>query len=70
MYMTNEILNVRLRSTPALRKLGAYAAPVVAKLRTLAPYAVIELVLPGGSLMAILLWLYRRQKKVPAFLTR
>src|ERR1700730_9875458 len=52
------------RLTPAPRKLSAYTAAVVARLRDLAPYAVIELVLPGGSLMALLLWLYRRQKKV------
>jgi hypothetical protein len=39
------------------------------KLRELAPYALIELVLPGGSLMALLLWLYRRQKNAPAFAT-
>lgn len=52
------------RYTPAPRKLSTYAAVVVAKLRNLAPYAVIELVLPGGSLMALLLWLFRRQKKV------
>jgi hypothetical protein len=45
--------------------LNGYAATVVAKLRELAPYAAIELVLPGGSLLALLLWLYRRQKKVP-----
>jgi hypothetical protein len=43
------------------RKLQAYAAVVVAKLRLLAPYAAMELVLPGGSLMALLLWLYRRR---------
>jgi hypothetical protein len=43
--------------------LSAYTAVVVAKLRDLAPYAAIELVLPGGSLIALLLWLYRRQKK-------
>jgi len=46
-------------------KMKAYPAAIVAKLRDLAPYALIELVLPGGSLMALLLWLYRRQKKVP-----
>jgi hypothetical protein len=40
--------------------LRAYAAVAVAKLRYFAPYAAMELVLPGGSLMAILLWLYRR----------
>jgi hypothetical protein len=45
------------------RRSSAIAA---ARLRELAPYAAI-LVLPGGSLMALALWLYRRQKKV-AFL--
>ena len=29
-------------------------------LRNLGPYAVIELLLPGGSLLVLLLWLYRR----------
>lgn len=47
---------------PAPRKLSAYAMAVVAKLRSLAPYAAIELVLPGGSVMALLLWLYRRSR--------
>jgi hypothetical protein len=42
------------------RKLRAYAAVAVAKLRDFAPYAAMELVLPGGSLVALLLWLYRR----------
>jgi len=28
-------------------------------LRRLGPYAAIELLLPGGSLLALLLWLYR-----------
>ena len=35
---------------------------IAAKLREFAPYAAI-LVLPGGSVMAVLLWLYRRQKR-------
>jgi hypothetical protein len=48
-------------------KLGISAAAVVAKLRDLAPYALIEIVLPGGSLMALLLWLYRRQRKAAVF---
>lgn len=29
--------------------------------RALAPYAAIELILPGGTLLAILCWLYRRR---------
>jgi len=32
-------------------------------LRQLAPYAAIELLLPGGSLIALVLWLYRKHKK-------
>jgi hypothetical protein len=31
-------------------------------LKTLGPYAAIELVLPGGSLIALLLWLSNRRK--------
>jgi hypothetical protein len=46
----------------APRKLGAYAAAVFAKLRDIAPYAAIELILPGGSLIALALWFYRRQR--------
>jgi len=33
------------------------------KTTELAPYAAI-LILPGGSVMALLMWLYRRQKRV------
>jgi len=58
--------SARVRWTPAHR---THAATVIAKLRELAPYAAMELVLPGGSLMALLLWLYRRQKKAPLFAT-
>jgi hypothetical protein len=47
----------------ARRMLSGHTAAVVAKLRDLAPYAAMELVLPGGSLMALLLWLYRRHRK-------
>jgi hypothetical protein len=48
----------------AARTLSPYTVAVVAKLRVLAPYAAM-LVLPGGSLIALLLWLYRRQRKAP-----
>jgi hypothetical protein len=57
------------RWMPAPRSLGGYVIAVVGRLRDLAPYAAIELILPGGSLMVILLWLYRRQKKAPEFAT-
>jgi hypothetical protein len=48
-------------STSALNNWGVYAAAVM-RLKALAPYALIELILPGGSVMALLLWLYRRRK--------
>jgi hypothetical protein len=57
------------RRTPGTLKLRAYMTAVVAKLRTVAPYALIELILPGGSVMALLLWLYRRQRKMTVFAT-
>jgi hypothetical protein len=50
-----------------LRKLSTHASIVGAKLRDLAPYAAMELILPGGSLMALMLWLYRRKKKSSFF---
>ena len=50
------------RWTLTLRNWGGYAAAVVVRFKALAPYALIELVLPGGSVMALLLWLYRRRK--------
>jgi hypothetical protein len=47
---------------PAVRNWSGSTAAVIVRLKALAPYALIELVLPGGSLMALLLWLYRRRK--------
>jgi len=58
------------RWMPAPRNLAAHAAAVIVKLRSLAPYALIELILPGGSVIALLLWLYRRQKTVAVFATQ
>jgi hypothetical protein len=43
---------------------------IIAKLREFAPYAALELILPGGSLMALGLWLYRRQKRIAFLATR
>ena len=53
----------------ASRNLGGYVTAVAGTLKGLAPYAAMELILPGGSLVAVLLWLYRRQKKAPEFAT-
>jgi hypothetical protein len=54
------VLDAQPRAVP--RTLGAHMAVIVAILRKLAPYAAI-LIMPGGSVMAVLLWLYRRQKR-------
>jgi len=54
-------LGTRKRTTP--RTWSALSTVAIAKLRELAPYAAIELVMPGGSVMALLLWLYRLQKR-------
>jgi hypothetical protein len=71
-YPTESILNgsrlvpTRNRHTGsgiAWRRPSVYLVAVVAKLRDFAPYAAIELVLPGGSLIALLLWFYRRRQK-------
>jgi hypothetical protein len=51
------------------RKPNTWAAAVFATLKDFAPYAAIELLLPGGSLMALTLWFYRRRKR-PAIATR
>jgi hypothetical protein len=55
------------RWTLALRNWGGYVAVVIVRFKALAPYALIELVLPGGSVMALLLWLYRRRKNGVGF---
>jgi hypothetical protein len=51
------------RKREASRALSAFAAAAFVKLRHIAPYAAIELVMPGGSVMALLLWLYRRHSR-------
>ncbi|HEX4049739.1 MAG TPA: hypothetical protein VHY19_02515 [Steroidobacteraceae bacterium] len=35
---------------------------LLAVLKQLAPYAAIELILPGGTILALLLWFYQRRK--------
>jgi hypothetical protein len=50
------------RPTLVLRNWIRSAAVVIARFQPLAHYALIELILPGGSVLALLLWLYRRRK--------
>jgi hypothetical protein len=51
-----------VKSMSILKDWGRRAVAVIVGLKALAPYVMIELVLPGGSVMALLLWLYRRRK--------
>jgi hypothetical protein len=60
------LLNCIGRWSLGTRTLAAWAAVAFARLKELAPYAAIELLLPGGSVVALTLWFYRRRKKLPA----
>jgi hypothetical protein len=55
-----------VRSPVGKRTLGEWTTMILARVKDLAPYAVIELLLPGGSVVALSLWLYRRRKRPPA----
>jgi hypothetical protein len=53
--------NVRKRA-----RWAGWVALAVAGLKELGPYAAIEIILPGGTLIALLLWLYRRRGALKA----
>ena len=46
------------------------AATIGASLRELGPYAAIGLVVPGGSLIALALWIYRNRGRTAGHLGR
>lgn len=46
------------------RTLRGWAPVMFAGLKELGPYALMELLLPGGSVLALTVWLYRRRRKV------
>jgi len=48
-----ELAALRLRLAASIARIGAL-------LRQIGPYAAMEILLPGGTLMALLLWFYRR----------
>jgi hypothetical protein len=50
--------------------LNLWIARLPALLRGLGPYAAIELLLPGGSIIALLIWLYRHRGGVGASKSR
>ena len=47
-----------------MKKLTNLMMRGLAGAREFGPYAALELVLPGGSVLAVLLWLYRRHKRI------
>jgi hypothetical protein len=71
--MNNDVCNrIHVALQRAADASGAEAEGVYSGFRRqitgkVAPYALLELILPGGSMMALLLWFYRRQRKVPVF---
>jgi len=44
------------------QKLTRFGFKLLAQLRALSPYLAVELLLPGGSLIALALWLYNRKQ--------
>lgn len=46
------------------RTLRDWAPVVFARLKEFGPYALMELLLPGGSVLALTVWLYRRRRKL------
>lgn len=60
---------LRDRCARAVQILIAFFPQGLARLRDVAPYAAIELILPGGSLVALALW-YRQHAKSRKRLSR
>lgn len=49
--------------TPSVLNPTHHLARGMAFVRAIGPYAAIELILPGGTLFAVLFWLYRRYQR-------
>ena len=47
-----------------------FLRPAALALRRLGPYALLELLMPGGTILALLLYLYRRRINRPARYSR
>ena len=63
--MSEQIQLASEQRSPAFR---SWTARVTSLLREIGPYAAIELILPGGSLIALLLWLCRRDHRVQSMM--
>ena len=49
-----------------MNKLSVWIQRGLTACRELGPYAAVELLLPGGTVLAVLLWLYRRHRRMEA----
>jgi hypothetical protein len=65
--LTRSTVMTTANSMSIVKSWGGYAAAVIVRFKAIAPYALIELILPGGSVMALLSWLYRRRKNEGGF---
>ena len=61
-WQGSKLVRLQLSHWSRLRRWGAIVA---ATLKAFGPYAAIELLLPGGSVIALSLWFYRRRKRAP-----
>lgn len=50
--------------------MGPRIANIIACIRSAAPYLAIELILPGGSLIALILWIAKNRGKLKQRLAR
>jgi hypothetical protein len=46
-----------------MKNLSVWLQRGLAACRELGPYAIVELLVPGGTVVAVLLWLYRRHRR-------
>ena len=52
-----------LNQAPLRTSITSWLSRLVGRASEFGPYLAIELILPGGSLVALLLWLYRRNNR-------
>jgi hypothetical protein len=60
--MAVRLINRRHHPLDRETLLSTLLTKIIAAARVIGPYAAIELLLPGGSLIAILLWIYRNNQ--------
>jgi len=56
-WTTAEGKDVTVKNT-----ISRWGSRIFGKLRQLGPYVAVELILPGGSLIALALWIYNRKQ--------